>query len=92
MTGYVAEEHSDLTGRVGDAVKRVPPEVRDAPAGLELEHQTQCRRLAGTGRAEEGSSEALPGLERDIVDGGRLVSAVGAGQSDGLEHRFSRGS
>lgn len=88
---HIAEKHADLAGGVGDAVERPAPEVGDAAAGFEFEHEPQGGGLAGAVGAEERSDATGPGLEGQIVHGGREVAVGVAGESDGLEHRFSRG-
>lgn len=91
VSGDVPQQHTDLTGGVRDAVERAAAEVRDATARLEFEHQPQGGALAGSGGAEKGGDLPRPGIEGEIVNGGRAVAAGAAGESDGLEHRFSRG-
>lgn len=89
---HVAEQGADLAGRVGHLVEGAAPEVGDAPARFELQHQAQGRGLAGAGDAEQGGDPARPGLEGQVVHLGRTVAAGCAGESNGLEHRFSPGS
>lgn len=91
MSRHITEQDADLTGRVCDAVERPAPEVGDSAAGFEFEHQPQGGGLAGSLSAEERRDAAGTGLEGQIVHGGREVAVGAAGESDGLEHRFSRG-
>lgn len=91
MTGYVPEEHSHLTGGLRDAVQRSATEVGDPPPRLDVEHQTKGHGLAGAGGTEERGDGARPRFEGEVVHGGRTAAVGSAGESDGLEHRFSRG-
>lgn len=91
VTGYVSEEHSHLTGGVRDAVQRSAAEVGDPPPRFDVEHQAKGHGLAGAGGTEERGDGARPGFESEVVDGGRKPAVGSAGESDGLEHRFSRG-
>lgn len=91
VTGYVAQQYADFAGGVADAVQGAAAEVGDAAPGFEFEHQPQGGGLAGTGRAEERGDAAGRGFEGQVVHDRGSVAAGGAGQSGGLEHRFSRG-
>lgn len=91
VAGNVAEEHSDLTTGVRDPVQRAAAEVGDAAARFEFEHEPQCGGLARSRIAEQGGHMPRAGLEGEVVHEGRGVGAGLAGESDGLEHRFSRG-
>ncbi|OSY50124.1 hypothetical protein BG846_04234 [Streptomyces fradiae ATCC 10745 = DSM 40063] len=91
VPGHVAEEDADLAHRMGDAVEGPSAEVGDASALFEAEHQAQRGGLARSGGAEEGGDLTGPGLEGEVLHGRRAVPARGAGESDCLEHRFSRG-
>ncbi|CAM5329295.1 hypothetical protein SBADM41S_07967 [Streptomyces badius] len=90
VAGHVAQEHAHLPCRVGDAVQWPPPEIGDAPPGVQFEHQPQGRGPARAGSAQQGRDPSGRGLEGQIVHGGGPVATGGAGESDGLEHRFSR--
>ncbi len=91
IAGDVPEHHSDLTAGVGDPVQRAAAEVGDAAARFEFEHEPQGGRLARSRLAEQGGHMPRAGLEGEVVHEGRGVGACFAGESDGLEHRFSRG-
>ncbi len=86
MTRYIAQEHADLARRVGDAVQGTAPEVGDSTSLLEFEHEPERGRLARARRSEECGDTARTCLEGDVVDGGRMLLAGVAGQSEGLDH------
>ena len=86
MTGDVTEHHTDLTRGVGDAVQWAAPEVGEAAALLEFEHQSERRGLARARLAQECGDAARTRFEGHVVDGGRVRLAGGAGQSEGLDH------
>lgn len=91
MPRYISEEHAHFPRRMADPVQRTPSEVGDSAPGVQFEHEAQGRRLSGARDAEKRGDTARAGLEGEIVHRGRQVAAAGTGQSDGLEHRFSRG-
>lgn len=91
VSGDVAEEDADLTAGMGDPVQRAAAEVGDASARFEFEHEPQRGGLARARLAEQGGHASRAGLEGEVVDEGREFSTGCAGESDGLEHRFSRG-
>ncbi|CAM5603101.1 hypothetical protein SAVIM40S_00806 [Streptomyces avidinii] len=72
-------------------MQRTAAEVGDAAARFEFEHEAQGGGLARSRLAEQGGHMPRAGLEGEVVHEGRGVGAVLAGESDGLEHRFSRG-
>ncbi len=87
---HVAEQDSHFPRRVRHTMQWSAPEVGDAASRLEFEHQPQGRGLAGAGRAQQCGDTAGSRFEREVVHGGRNSAVAGAGESDGLEHRFSR--
>ncbi|GAA3079996.1 hypothetical protein GCM10020254_25350 [Streptomyces goshikiensis] len=91
VAGDVAEQDADLTARVRDPVQRAAAEIRDPSARFEFEHEPQRGGLARARLAEQGGHAPWAGLEGEVVHEGREVGAGCAGESDGLEHRFSRG-
>lgn len=86
----LAEQHADFSGGMGDAVQGAASEMRDSTALLEFEHQPDRRRLAGRAGAEQRRDATRRRLEGHVVDSGRELLAGIAGQSEGLDHRFSR--
>lgn len=86
MARHVAHEYADLARGMRDAMQRAAPEVGEATALLEFEHQSEHRRLARGRRSEKRGDAARTGLEGHIVDRGREVLAGVAGQSEGLDH------
>ncbi len=83
---HVAQQHTDLVRGVRDAVQGAAPEVGDPTPALQFEHQPQRRRLSGARCSEQRGDAARVRFEGDVVDGGRLLFAGDAGQSDGLDH------
>ncbi len=86
VTGDIAEQDAHFARGMGDAVQRAAPEVGDATALLEFEHEPERRRLARARGSEERGDTARVRLEGHIVDDGRKVLAGVAGQSDRLDH------
>lgn len=86
MAGHIAHEYADLARGMRDAMQRAAPEVGEATALFEFEHQSERRRLARTRRSEKRGDTARTGFEGHIVDRGREVLAGVAGQSEGLDH------
>lgn len=91
VSRHVAEQDADLAPRMRDPVQGATAEVGDAAARFEFEHEPQRGGLARTGRAQEGGHLPGAGLEGEVVHHGGEVSTGCTGESDGLEHRFSRG-
>lgn len=86
MAGHIAHEYADLARGMRDAMQRAAPEVGEATALFEFEHQSERRGLARTRRSEKRGDTARTGFEGHIVDRGREVLAGIAGQSEGLDH------
>lgn len=86
MSRHVTEEHADLARRVGDAVQGAAPEVGDSTPLLEFEHEPERGCLARAWCSEECGDAARTRFEGDVVDGGRMLLAGVAGQSQGLDH------
>lgn len=86
MTRHIAQQDADLARRVGDAVQGAAPEVGDSTSLLEFEHEPERGRLARARCSEECGDMARTCLEGDVVDGGRVLLAGVAGQSEGLDH------
>lgn len=89
MARYVAEQDAHFPRRVGDAVQRPPPEVGNASPRVQFEHQPQGRGPARPGAPSKAVTR--PGEPRRSDRSRRAERRDGgAGESDGLEHRFSR--
>ena len=67
----VSQQYADLVRGVGDAVQGAPSEVGETATVLQFEHESERGRLARAGRSEQCGDAARPGLEGDVVDGGR---------------------
>lgn len=90
ISGHITEQGSHFGGRAGDPVQRKATEIGDATPVVQFEHQPQGGGLAGARGAEKCRDLPGFGLEGQVLHRGRQIPAGVAGESDGLEHRFSR--
>jgi hypothetical protein len=90
VTRDIAQQGADLPCGVGHPGQLPPAEQRDAASWCQLEQQPQGGGLSCSFRAQQRGDLAGARLEAEIVNGQRPTAPGRTGESDGLDHRFSR--